>query len=286
MKRIYLLTLVLVSLTILAEAQSFYSVRRNRSLIFSAGTGTATYFGELKNDGDIIDAKPNLNVGLQYFVSPRVALRGEVSWFQLTGTDAEADGGGRQFRNLSFVSNNYEIGLTGAFNLFPLGSRYYQRPTFNAYAFAGLGLLYFNPVAELNGVKHSLQPLMTEGVEYNRFQFVIPYGLGVKLKVGPFFNLALEGGYRMTFTDYLDDVSTVHPDKSTWTNPVAIALSDRGPEVGAAPRLVGSIRGNPEKNDGYFLMNVKIEYYLPTNFLFGNSQRGYYRNYRRKPGHR
>src|SRR5688572_25283631 len=166
MKRIYLLTLVLVCLTILAEAQSFYSVRRNRSLIFSAGTGTSTYFGELKNDGDVIDARPNLNAGLQYFVTPKIALRSEFSWFKLAGTDAEADGGGREFRNLSFTSNNYEIALTGAYNFFPLGARYYQRPAFNAYGFAGLGLLYFNPTAELGGVKHSLQPLMTEGVSY------------------------------------------------------------------------------------------------------------------------
>jgi hypothetical protein len=284
MKRIYLLTLVLVCLTILAEAQSFYSVRRNRSLIFSAGTGTSTYFGELKNDGDVIDARPNLNVGLQYFVSPRVALRGEVTWFQLAGSDAEDKSGDRINRNLSFVSNNYEIGFTGALNLFPLASRYYQRPAFNAYAFAGLGLLYFNPVAELNGVKHSLQPLMTEGVSYKRFQFVIPYGLGVKLKAGPFFNVAFEGGYRTTFTDYLDDASTVHPDKSTWTNPVAIALSDRGVELGQPARPVGSIRGNSDKNDGYFLLHVKVEYYLPTNFLFGNSQRSFYR--RKRAGHR
>jgi hypothetical protein len=266
MKKFYLLTYFLVLTTVVAEAQSFYAIRRSRSLIFSAGTGTATYFGELKNDGDYIDAKPNLNAGLQYFVSPNIALRTEMSWFQLTGDDSEANGGGREQRNLSFVSNNVEASITGAFHLKPMTGRYYQRPPFNAYVYAGLGLLYFNPRAELDGVMYSLQPLMTEDVSYSRTVIVLPVGAGVKVKAGPFFNFVLEGGYRKTFTDYLDDVSTVHPDKSTWTNSIRIALSDRGPEVDAAPRAVGSIRGNPDKKDGYFLMNVKIEYYLPTSF--------------------
>jgi hypothetical protein len=130
-------------------------------------------------------------------------------------------------------------------------------------------------------VKYALQPLQTEGVAYSRTQFVLPYGLGIRLKAGPFFNLAIEGGYRMTFTDYLDDVSTVHQDKSTWTDPVRVALSDRGGEVGYDPVVPGHIRGNPKTNDGYFLMNVKIEYYLPTNFLFKNSQNSMYRNKRK-----
>lgn len=279
MKKLYLLTCVLIVASLAADAQSFYAIRRSRSVIFSAGTGTATYFGELKNDGDYIDAKPNLNVGLQYFVIPRLSLRGEVNWFQLSGNDAEATGGGREFRNLSFVSNNYEVSLTGAFHLRALTGRYYQRPTFNMYGFAGVGLLYFNPTAELNGERYALAPLMTEDVAYNRTQLVVPFGIGAKVKAGPFFNFVIEGGYRKTFTDYLDDVSTVHPDKSTWTDPIRIALSDRGPEVDFPARPVGYIRGNPEKKDGYFLLNVKVEYYLPTSF--GPRNKPSYRRKRR-----
>lgn len=266
MKKFYLLTYLLILVTVVAEAQSFYAIRRSRSLIFSAGTGTSTYFGELKsNGGGYIDPRINLNVGLQYFVIPQLALRGELAWFQLSGDDA-ASTGAHLRRNLSFVSNNFEASVTGAFHLKPMNYRYYQRPPFNAYVYAGVGLMRFNPRAELNGTMHSLQPLMTEGVEYGRVGVVLPAGLGVKVKAGPFFNFVLEGGYRKTFTDYLDDVSTVHPDKSTWTDPIRIALSDRGPEVDIAPKPAGSVRGNSDKMDGYFLMNLKVEYYLPTTF--------------------
>lgn len=276
-----LLLSVIIFAGVSATAQSFYSVRRDRTLIFSGGTGTSTYFGELSNPGDYFDAKPNINVGLSYFVAPQISVRAEASWFQLAGSDAKAGDPSRAPRNLSFVSDNFEVNMTGALHLFPLGNRYYQRPVFNAYGFVGFGLMRMNPRAELNGVKYALQPLQTEGVSYSRTQPVIPYGLGVRLKAGPFFNLAIEGGYRLTFTDYLDDVSTVHQDKSTWTDPVRVALSDRGGEVGYDPLPAGYIRGNPKTNDGYFLMNVKIEYYLPTNFLFRNSQNSMYRNKRK-----
>lgn len=283
------LTPLLIALLILVEfsvhAQSFYSVRRDRSLLLVAGTGTSTYLGELSNPGDYLDAKPNLNVGLQYFVAPRISFRGEVNWFQLSGDDAKADDIHRLERNLSFRSNNFEISFVGAVHLFPKGSRFYQRSILNPYAFLGLGYLYFNPSAELNGTRYALAPLQTEGVAYGRTAFVVPYGLGLKVKTGPFFNFVIEGGMRATFTDYLDDVSTVHPDKSTWTDPIRIALSDRRSEKDLQPYQPGARRGNPDSNDYYFLLNAKIEYFLPTNFLFKNNQRKAYTK-RRKANRR
>ena len=196
MKRFYVLTCLLILVTIVAEAQSFYAIRRSRSLIFSGGTGNATYFGELKDPGFHLDAKPNLNVGLQYFVSSRVAVRSEVTWFQLSGTDALSNDVTRVRRNLSFLANNFEASVTGAINLAPHAYRYYQRPNLNAYAFAGVALLYSNPTTRYNGGRYALQPLQTEGVKYSKINLAIPFGLGVRLKAGPFFNLALEGGYR------------------------------------------------------------------------------------------
>lgn len=282
--RYHLLLLLFILAGFAADAQSFYSIRRDRTLIFSGGTGTSTYFGELQNPGDFFDARPNINLGLSYFVAPNISVRAEATWFQLAGSDAKAGDRSRAPRNLSFVSDNYEIGLAGALHLFPLGNRYYQRPVFNAYGFAGVSVMRFNPRAELNGTKYPLQPLRTENVKYSRTQLVIPYGLGMRVKAGPFFNFAVEGGYRLTFTDYLDDVSTVHQDKTSWTDPVRIALSDRSGEIndGVSRFEPGQIRGNPEKNDGYFLLNLKIEYYLPTNFIFRNSQNRMYRMKRSK----
>jgi hypothetical protein len=277
LNKLVLFIVALLLVPTLVDAQSFYALRRSRSLILTVGTGNASYFGELKEDKDYLDAKLNITGGLQYYVSPSISVRMELTYFQLHGDDAKTV---NKNRNLSFTSGNFEWNATGAINLFEKGQRFYQRPNFNVYAFTGIGLLYTNPKAELNGKKIPLQPLQTEGNKYSKLQPVIPLGLGVRVKAGPLFNVALEGGYRFTFTDYLDDVSTVHQDKSTWTDPVRIALSDRRPELGLPPNEIGSKRGDPSTNDGYFLLNIKVEYYLSTNFLF-DDQRRYY-NQRRK----
>jgi hypothetical protein len=261
-----------------AGAQSFYAIRNERSLILSAGTGTSTYLGELSNPGDYLDARPNLNLGLQLFVTRRIAVRSEITWFQLRGDDAKANSD-RVERNLSFSSNNYELTASGLLHLFPLGRRFYQRPLFNVYAFAGVGMVTINPTTMYQGERVALQPLQTEGVAYSRVQPVVPYGLGVMLKQGPYLNIALEGGLRMLFTDYLDDVSVRrYPDPATLGSPLAVALSDRrrerDPDYPVAPNL--GVRGNPERNDGYFLLNLKVQYYLPVRLSQNTAQRRLY----------
>jgi len=264
--------LVVITLVLLAEvsfAQSFYAIRKDRSMILVVGTGTSTYLGELNNPGDYLDAKPSLSFGLQYYLTPRISARVEGIWFALEGSDAKAGGDGRVNRNLSFKSNNFEFSATGMVNLFSNGNRYYRRPSYNFYGFAGIGVTYFNPTAEYQGTKYVLQPLQTEGVSYSRVTPAIPMGLGVRFRMGPNLNIAIEGGYRKLFTDYLDDVSTVYP--SSYISPESELLSIRG----ATYAVPGYQRGNPDDNDAYILFNAKFEYYLPWDLGGQNSGRTY-----------
>jgi hypothetical protein len=272
-----LLVITLITIANLTFAQSFYAIRKDRAVILVVGTGTSTYFGELANPGNYIDAKPNINAGLQYYFTPRISARAELTWFTLAGDDAKADDSSRKKRNLSFKSNNVEVGFTGAINLFPNGNRYYRRPYFNVYGFGGVGFIYFNPKAEYQGKKYALRPLNTEGADYSRIGLVIPFGLGARLKAGPNFNIALEGGYRKTFNDYLDDVSNVYLGAAAFSDPIAATLSDRRPEVGIAAAAAGDKRGNPSGDDGYFLFNLKVEYYLPWDLGGNGSGRTYSR---------
>jgi hypothetical protein len=291
-------TLFIVLLTVAfleTSAQSFYSYRRDRDFIVSIGSGTTNYFGEMVNPGSWGTTRPNIILGAEYHLSNRVALRGEFSWFQISGNDADANDD-RKKRNLNFTSNNYELDVTGAVYLLPQGVRFYQRSKLNPYVFAGIGLLYMNPTTrDSQGNKHALQPLRTEGVSYSRFQPVIPFGGGVKLKVNPFFNVIVEAGYRLTFTDYLDDVSSQrYVDFSLVNGPVAEELSDRrvgddrpvdNPATEVDERLTTGKRGNPEANDHYMMINLKIQYYLPYQVfnkvgqrkLYRNKRKGYYR---------
>lgn len=124
-------------------SQSFYSAKHDRKFIVSLGTGTSSYFGELNNPKDRFDTKLNTVLGLQRFVSERVSVRAEATWFQLQGSDSEANYEGTITRNLSFISNNFEFNAQGIVYLFPKGQRYYQRNPFNVYAYVGIGLLFF-----------------------------------------------------------------------------------------------------------------------------------------------
>ncbi len=291
MRKAVVIGFILSMVISMADAQSFYSIRRERSLIGTFGMGTSTYFGELSNKGDYLDAKPTINVGLKYYLTNRIAIRSEITWFTLEGDDAKADPeSGRVPRNLSFTSHNYEINATGIVNLFPRGRRFYQRPSFNLYGFAGIGVTYFNPKTEYQGQKIALQPLQTELTKYSRVTMVIPYGIGARFKMGPFFDVSVEGGWRKLFTDYLDDVSTVHNDASKFSDPIAAALSDRRPELGRAPAADGTRRGNPDNNDAYMLVTVKVEYYLPfqakssSNKKLVNKKRKSFYRYNKRGG--
>lgn len=117
--------------------------------------------------------------------------------------------------------------ISGMWHFVPCKRGFYQRSNSNGYLFLGFGGLYFNPKTTVDGKEYASQPLQIEGVAYSRFAFVIPFGVGAKMKLTPFVNLAFEAGWRKTFTDYLDDVGTVHLDPASITNPnVALDFCD------------------------------------------------------------
>jgi len=277
---------LLVILALFAEsllAQSFYNRRIDRKWIASAGTGVASYFGELKNDGDIFQGTLyNIEVGLERRFTDRISARANLTFFQVKGSDAKAADveSGRIQRNLSFSSLNIELAAIGVIQLFPEVGRYYQRPLINPYIFLGVGAVYHNARAEIPvddnydntfadaGKMTSLRQYRTELVDYSPVTMVIPFGVGVKMVIKPALNISVNGGYRYAFSDYLDDVSTEHPGDAAFSDPLAAALSDRRHELGLPSADPGKIRGNPDKNDGYFIFSVRVDYYLPSG-VFG-----------------
>lgn len=290
MNRIFVFLVVgFMGLPFEGSSQSFYALRRDRNFLVSIGSGTANYKGEMVNPGEWGKLRPNIAIGAEYYLSSRISARAELTWFQIAGDDADADDD-RVERNLSFRANCLELSALGAINLTPMGLRFYQRSALNFHAFGGIGLLYFNPKANYQGEWHALQPLQTENTKYSRFQFVIPAGIGARIKLDPFFNILLEGGYRFTFTDYLDDASsTRYVDGALLKNDLARALSDRRVEIDTQPSRPTEVgkRGNPNENDGYLILNITLQYYIPkmmfTNYnkLYNVKRKAYYRKPRR-----
>ena len=247
-------------------AQSYYNSRYMQKFVVQIGSGTTSYFGDVVDDY-VLTFNGNFNAGMLWRFHNRVALDANIGWFRMAAKDADSEDG-KALRGLSFFSNNYEVSGVVQVMLFPEQARFYLRRRLNPYLFGGVGLLYYNPKAELDGEKYALRPLQTEGPEnaYSGFTATFPMGIGVKIKINAFFNVAVEGRFTYTLSDYLDDVSSgVYPDPSSFEDDIARRLSDRSGEAGANPAFAvepRNVRGNPNAKDNYLHMLVKIQYYI------------------------
>jgi len=265
------------------RAQSFWKYNVNQYGV-SLSLGTATYFGDLKEGRDL-DLNLSVGLGFTYKLTSRFVLRSELIWYRISGSDEEAFDQSRRNRNLSFRADNFELSVQGVILLFEerhgLIKRAPDLRPYNFYGFLGIGVTTVNPRAELNGVWHNLRGLETEGVEYGAVSLVIPGGIGAKYKPNVDWNFALEMSYHLVFSDYYDDVSTVYPDPSIFTDPVAAALSDRSPELGLPSRDAGTQRGNPSSDDGYLIINIRVEYLGLAKLFSGSTNRSRFKKPRR-----
>lgn len=274
LRKFYLLLFISFFIFIaVAQSQSFYNWKRDRKAIFSIGTGLSSYQGDLESDRLDIDAKPNILISFMYPIRDRIDVGLDFMWYRIQSADGDdkiVDSNDNLMkRNLSFRSDNFELSAIVNVSLFTQrNTLYYNRPKYNPYILAGIGITSYNPKAELNGEWIKLRPLQTEGEEYGKFALVIPVGIGINYKISNTLNIGLEAAYRFTSTDYLDDVSTVHLDPSIISDPVRLALADRRPEIGFERVPGGTKRGNPDNNDGYFITNIKLSYFLPMETWF------------------
>jgi hypothetical protein len=268
MKKIGMLRKLLLTILVFlffseVYSQSYFNRRYTQKYIVQIGTGTSSYFGDVVDDY-VFTINGNFTAGMLYRFQRRFAVDANLTWFRLAAEDSKSEV--KALRGLSFFSNNYELSVAVQVMLFEEQARFYLRRNLNPYIFAGVGLLYYNPKAEYQGEKYNLRPLKTEGVEYSAFTAAFPFGGGVKIKINAFFNVALEGRFTYTLTDYMDDVSSgIYPDPSSFTDPIARALSDRSGEAGADPIFSlepRSVRGNPGRKDSYLLVLAKIQYYI------------------------
>lgn len=310
-----LLFIILITLPILTTAQAMRGYKSSRSRGgFTTGKkkprkeyifaiGAANFLGELGGanqigtnfvkDLEFSQTRTSAAIGMRYKFNKRMAVKGGFYYQLISGHDNLTREPFRQNRNLSFRSNIYE--LSAQFELFltkeqqghlykiknAKGMKSYDM---QAYAFVGFGGFYYNPKAKYNNRWVSLQPLGTEGQglpggpkKYSRVSICIPYGIGAKYALDRDWSIGLEAGVRKTFTDYIDDVSTVYYDKQALTaahGKVSAALSDPSlakmpPEYGgnktsAQQTAAGQQRGDPKDKDAYMFINVTIAYKVPA----------------------
>ncbi len=232
----------------------------------SSGAGTSTYFGDLCETGDCLNARPYVSLGVSRRYKRFIHLRGEFAYYRLANQDF---GGKNTRRNLSFRSGNTELLVTNIFEMVPYTKEFNDRPVFAPYAFIGVGMTYISPRARLGNEWYTLPRYDTEGVNYSRFVPMVPMGIGFQIPINPILDLNLEASYRKTFSDYFDDVSTVYTDNAALRtrDPIAAELADRTSEI-TRPGYdsqdgvhwnAGHKRGNPDREDGYIVLAAKLE---------------------------
>jgi len=214
---------------------------------------------------------PVIGAHFGYEVTGRFQARADLLYTKLSGDDDLSDNVNAQSRNLDFFAPVIQLAVGADWNIFGLSPES-SFPVF-PYVTAGASIFYFNPRTRYNGEKVSLQPLGTEGQylddypdqrPYSRFQPSLQFGGGLKWYPKEDLIIALEGMLSYTFTDYLDDVSTIYityPELLEKAGPLTAALANRqGEYLGTEPVIVptGAARANPDTRDLFGVITVRV----------------------------
>ena len=275
-----LLIFLVLALTASLSGYCQYNVDYGFSL------GASNYLGEIgggigSRRGGVVDMKLNftkwaLGGFYRYRVSPKIAVKASLNYIRLSGDDSKTLNPSRRARNLNFKNDMIELTGVGEYYIYKVndvGRTGRYSTDFNLYLYGGIGVFYSNPKGQNSaGDWVSLKPLETEGVSYSNINLAIPLGIGFYYTIQRKYRIGLEIGWRTTFTDYIDDVSTVFANDfdglSNKTDQEVIDQinADNGFVQGDDEFLkqeyfeTGNKRGDPEHNDSYMTATVNFSW--------------------------
>lgn len=262
--------------------------------------GAAQFLGDLGGRNNIgtdyspVDlelslTKPAISIAYRYKFFKNFNIHNSFNYLLVAGDDKLTTEPFRNNRNLNFKSNIFELATRLELSFFSKksGHRYGIAKTlgrrsrtysYEIIGFVGVGAFYYNPKGKnpVNGAWMPLRPLHTEGQglpggpkQYSNFSISIPMGVAYSITLQKKWSLGLEINYRKTFTDYIDDVSTVYYDKfqlqqAYGSNSVIMSDPSKGVIPGAtSPDGLGNSaqRGDLQK-DSYMGVQITIGHFF------------------------
>jgi hypothetical protein len=203
----------------------------------SFGAGSANYWGEIvpiSTFTTLATQTTRWNAGFQYtrHFSRKFSAKGSISYIRIAGDDNYFDytapGGpfdANFVRNLHFRNDLKEISLSGIWEINSNFENPDRRPNWAPYFSLGLAGLLHSPQAReaataLDALDNPLIPPVqndwvnlrdqlekTEKISYNAMAISIPLGFGIRKRITKNIDIGFEVSYRISMTDYLDDVS-------------------------------------------------------------------------------
>ena len=238
--------------------------------------GMSNYSGDLMPSyWEMSEIRPVLGINATLGINRYLSVRATLVYAQVAGSDENATNPFTRLRNLHFRSPITEGTVQIVVDF--LGNHRRLIP----YLYGGIGVFRFSPHAQYNGEWVALQPLGTEGQGldmqhprlYRLWATTLPVGGGLRYAINERWQVGLEAGYRLTTTDYLDDVSTDYYDNNLLRElrgDMTADLADRSDEYIAdtPPFTATAERGNPRSKDGYLWLGFTAQYQI------SQSQRG------------
>lgn len=217
-------------------------------------------------------------VNYRYQLGSRFHARTQFTFGYIAGNDALTNETFRENRNLHFRSPIFEMALMleGAIldfkskNRYGVGAGKKGLEGWSLSAIAGVGVTRFNPQGNLDGTWYNLRPLRTEGQgleggpdPYSLYTLVIPLGFRIAYEINKEWTVGFELIHRITFTDYMDDVSGVYYDNNLLRETFGdLSAHFADPHLGNVPgqTATGQQRGNAQKNDAYMTAHLAATY--------------------------
>ncbi|MEZ4800483.1 MAG: DUF6089 family protein [Flavobacteriales bacterium] len=223
MKRLLLVLVLIASLSSQAQYNWDYGVK----------IGAANYLGDIGGkeltrrdfvwDMHLLSTRYAAGIYGRYKFSKRLAVAANSDFIRITDKDALTTNPARRGRNMNFRNNIIELGVRAELTVWydnDVGNKGYYNPDFKLYLFGGVSGYYHNPQGQIykegelqyGGYWFDLRPWKTEGQEkaYSAFGVAIPAGLGMYFTFNKEWRVGWEFSWRTTFTDYLDDISTLY----------------------------------------------------------------------------
>lgn len=289
MKKLYTILALLLLFGAASNQAKGQTFHRESSLEFGLMFGGSNYSGDLVDKFfETRGTHANGGIIVRYNPVQRFSFRLGVNYGAISGDDRwYSDDEVRSNRNLHFKSDIWDIHAGFDINLNTF--KYKQERGIIPHLSVGVSVFKFNPMAQLAYNPNSwhatalqgydnlaeqhedwvvLQPIGTEGqetTEYNELKrysltsFAIPVGAGFKFKLTKQWTFGVEYLTRITFTDYLDDVSGDYVEPvflEAQYGAISPAMSDRSP----TQNMAGTKRGDDSKRDLYSIFGVTLTY--------------------------